>query len=130
MQKKSLIKQNILQYIEYKNISRYKLYQETGITRGVLDQNNGMSEENTAKFLACFGEVNPEWLLTGKGSMLKADGASPNAANSSAPVTPEESYKDKYIMKLEEENQRLYAQVCDQRGVIEGFLSGKITSKT
>lgn len=71
MQKKSLIKQNILQFIEYKGISKYKFYSQTGITRGVLDQNNGMSEENTAKFLAQYPEISPEWLLTGNGSMLK-----------------------------------------------------------
>lgn len=70
MQEKSLIKQNILQYIDYKGISKYKFYQESGITRGVLDQNNGMSEENTAKFLAQFPDVNPTWLLTGTGEML------------------------------------------------------------
>ena len=71
MQEKSLIKQNILQFIEYKGISKYQFYQLTGITRGVLDQNNGMSEENTAKFLAYHPEINTEWLLTGKGDMLK-----------------------------------------------------------
>ena len=72
MQKKSLIKQNILQFIGFKNITKYKFYQETGITRGILDQDNGLSEENTAKFLAYYSEVNPEWLLTGKGEMLKS----------------------------------------------------------
>jgi len=71
MQENSLIKKNILKLIDYKGISKYKFYQETGITRGILDQNNGMSEENIAKFLACFPEINSEWLLTGKGSMLK-----------------------------------------------------------
>ncbi|QZO87751.1 hypothetical protein [Riemerella anatipestifer] len=71
MQEKSLIKKNILQFIDYKEITKYKFYQETGITRGILDQNNGMSEENTAKFLAYYPEVSPEWLLTGKGEMLK-----------------------------------------------------------
>lgn len=71
MQEKSLIKKNILQYLEIKNITKYEFYQKTGITRGILNQNNGMSEENTAKFLAYFKEINPEWLLTGKGPMLK-----------------------------------------------------------
>lgn len=71
MQEKSLIKKNILQYLEIKNITKYEFYQKTGITRGILNQNNGMSEENTAKFLAYFKEINPEWLLTGNGPMLK-----------------------------------------------------------
>jgi hypothetical protein len=45
MQEKSLIKKNILQFLENKEISKHKFYQDTGITRGILDQNNGMSEE-------------------------------------------------------------------------------------
>jgi hypothetical protein len=72
-QKKSTIKQNILHYIDYKGITRYEFYKKSGITRGVLDQNNGMSEENTARFLANYPEVSIEWLLTGAGNMLKSN---------------------------------------------------------
>lgn len=71
MQEKSLIKQNILKYLEFKGLSKYQFYKETGITRGVLDQNNGMSEENTARFLVIHREVSPEWLITGRGEMLR-----------------------------------------------------------
>jgi len=71
MQEKSLIKKNILQFLEKQNISKYQFYKETGITRGVLDQNNGMSEENTAKFLAYYTNINVEWLITGNGPIFK-----------------------------------------------------------
>lgn len=70
MQEKSLIKQNILKYLDYKGVSKYKFYQESGITRGVLDQNNGMSEENITRFLAYGLDVDPAWLLTGRGKMI------------------------------------------------------------
>lgn len=71
MQEKSLIKKNILQFLEIKGITKYNFYQKTGITRGILDQNNGMSEENTTKFLVCFPEINAEWLILGIGDMYK-----------------------------------------------------------
>jgi len=71
MQKKSPIKQNILIFLDFKGLSRYEFYQITGITRGILDQNNGISEYNIAKFLAYYTEINPEWLLTGRGSMVR-----------------------------------------------------------
>jgi hypothetical protein len=68
MQEKSLIKKNILKFIDNKGISRYNFYKVTGITRGILDQNNGMSEENIARFLAVYGkEVSADWLFTGSG---------------------------------------------------------------
>ncbi len=71
MQEKSPIKQKILQFIEYKGITKYKFYLDTGVTRGILDQNNGISEENLAKILAYFPEISPDWLLTGRGEMLR-----------------------------------------------------------
>lgn len=73
MQENSIIKNNILQFLDCKGITPYKYYKETGTTRGVLTQNNGMSEENTLRFLAHYPEVNTEWLLTGNGEMLKKD---------------------------------------------------------
>jgi len=71
--KKSLVKQNILHYIEYKGITKYLFYKNTGITRGILDQETGISEDNLARFIAQYREVNVEWLLTGNGNMLLKD---------------------------------------------------------
>ena len=70
-QDKSLIKRNILIYAEYKGISKYEIYQNTGISRNVLSQNNGMTEDNILKFLAYYNDISPGWLLTGNGPMLK-----------------------------------------------------------
>ncbi len=70
MQKISLFKKNILKYIDYKKISKSEFYRITGITRGVLDHETGLSEDNVTKFIVSFPEVNKEWLLTGKGEML------------------------------------------------------------
>ncbi len=60
-----------MQYLESKGITKYSFYKETGITRGILDQNNGISEENLTRFLAYYPDVNPEWIITGSGEMLK-----------------------------------------------------------
>lgn len=46
MREFSIVKQNILYFIEKQNISKYELYQKTGISNGVLSQKGGMSEEN------------------------------------------------------------------------------------
>lgn len=70
-QKKSPIKQNISLYLAKKGISDYEYYKISGTTRGILAQNNGISEDNIARFLAYAKDVNIEWLLTGRGDMLK-----------------------------------------------------------
>lgn len=69
-QEKSPIKQNILRYLAQKGVSAYEFYKESGVTRGILQQNNGISEDNIARFLAYAPDVNIEWLITGVGEML------------------------------------------------------------
>ena len=59
-QEKSPIKQKILLYLERKGITQYEFYKNTGVTRGVLGQKNGISEENLARFLAYYKDVNIE----------------------------------------------------------------------
>lgn len=71
MQQISPIKERILQYIDYMNVSKYKFYKDSGITRGVLDKESGISEENISKFIAYAPDINLQWLLTGTGSMSK-----------------------------------------------------------
>lgn len=71
MKKNSPIKTRILQYIKYKGISKYKFYKNTDITRGILNQENGISEDNITKFLAQYNDICLEWLFTGSGEMLK-----------------------------------------------------------
>lgn len=70
-QVKSLIKQNILLYLAYKGVTPYEFYKISGVTRGILQQNNGISEDNIARFLAYAPDINTEWLLTGNGNMTK-----------------------------------------------------------
>ena len=74
-QEKSPIKQNILLYLANKGVTSYEFYKISGVTRGILQQPNGISEDNIARFLAYAPDVNAEWLLTGKGDMLKTPGS-------------------------------------------------------
>lgn len=69
-QEKSPIKQKILLYLDKKGITPYDFYKKSGVTRGVLGQNNGISEDNLTRFLAYASDVNVQWLMTGKGDML------------------------------------------------------------
>lgn len=67
----SPIKKSILKYVDYQNISKYKFYQESGTTRGVLDKSSGITEENIAKFIAYAEYLNIDCLITGNGEMQK-----------------------------------------------------------
>jgi phage repressor protein C with HTH and peptisase S24 domain len=69
--KNSSAKERILLYLDYKGISKYECYNKTGMSRSVLSQPNGMTEDNILKFLAVYKDISLDWLLTGIGSMLK-----------------------------------------------------------
>ena len=79
-------KDRILQFIEYKGISKNKFYNETGISNGILDKKSGLSMDTIEKFYSTYPEINPEWLLTGKGEMLKS-------GNTNTEASKEESVK-------------------------------------
>jgi hypothetical protein len=70
MQNISPVKQRILQYVEYLNISKRDFYSKTNISRGTLESNTGITEDTLAKFIAIYQNVSIEWLLTGKGNMI------------------------------------------------------------
>lgn len=95
-QKKSPIKQKILQYIDYMGISKYEFYKESGITRGVLDHPTGISEDNIAKFLAYDNRVNASWLFLNEGQMLKKQ---EGEVNKSPPEGDKEMTSDKQVLK-------------------------------
>lgn len=94
-QNNSPIKQNMLAYLASKGISQYQCYKDTGITRGVLSQPNGISEDNLSRFLEYYGDVSPEWIVTGQGDMLR-----PIERAKSEDITP--IYKPKDPERVEE----------------------------
>jgi repressor LexA len=67
----SILKKRILQYLDYKGIDNKETYEKTGISNGVFSQKNGISEDNLLRFLNYYQDLNPEWLLTGEGELIK-----------------------------------------------------------
>ncbi len=69
----SVIKDRIIQYLDFKGYSKYRFYKNTGVSEGVLSKKSDLSEENTLKTISYYTDMSPEWLLTGKGEMLKSN---------------------------------------------------------
>ncbi|MDR0295180.1 MAG: hypothetical protein LBH91_03180 [Prevotellaceae bacterium] len=63
----------ILQFVEYKNISKNKFYRETGLSNGFLDKNNNPGTDKIEQIIYAYPELSTEWLITGEGKMLKAE---------------------------------------------------------
>lgn len=72
IQKISPIKQRILQFIEYLNISKRDFYSATGISRGTLESNTGITEGTLAKIFATYPNLSKEWVNEGVGEMINS----------------------------------------------------------
>ncbi len=119
----SVLKRRILEYADSKGIKKYEIYQNTGISNGVLSQKGGLSEDNVMRFLSHYSDLSPEWLLTGKGAMLRGQSAPEVAPPPSEPAFPgfiekiqELSVK---VGRLEAENEHLRAVIEAKQREIE-----------
>lgn len=63
----------ILEYLDYKGISKYKFYKDTKLSNGFLDKNRNIGSDKCEIISNSYPEINIEWVITGKGKMLKSD---------------------------------------------------------
>jgi len=80
----SPIKQRLIKYLEYKEISKEEFYKITGIS-GSNFKGKGLESElggdKIAKILSIFGEISAEWFINGNGPMIKSLNNNYNVAN-------------------------------------------------
>jgi repressor LexA len=62
--------QRVTEYIDFKGVSKYKFYKETGLSNGFLDKGENLGSDKCEKIISHYPDLNAAWLLTGKGDML------------------------------------------------------------
>jgi hypothetical protein len=65
------IRSRILDFLDFKGLSRYRFYKMTDLSNGFLDKEGAINSDNCEKICDVFPEMNPEWLVLGKGEMLR-----------------------------------------------------------
>jgi hypothetical protein len=65
-----MIRERIIQFIDYKGISKYKFYQDTGFSNGFLDKEGAIGSDKCEKISYVYPDINLEWLITGNGEMI------------------------------------------------------------
>jgi len=73
MQAVSPIKRRLIQFVDMYYVSRRDFYSKTGISRGTLENNAGITEDTLSKIFAHNPNLSPLWVITGEGPMLKID---------------------------------------------------------
>jgi hypothetical protein len=94
-----MIKERVIQVLEYKNIAKESFYIKIGITsanfRGKAKK-TPLNSNTIENILSEIPDLNPEWLLTGRGEMLNNES-----------IELGNTYNDKKIIELLEENRQL-----------------------
>lgn len=72
-----MIRTRILQYLENKEISKYKFYKEVGLSNGFLDKEGSIRSDICEKISYQYDDINLIWLLTGDGEMLLSNNNQP-----------------------------------------------------
>lgn len=99
-----MITDRILRFIELKDINKNQFYKKTGLSNGFLDKVRDIGASKIEQILTTFPEINPEWLLTGNGDMLKTAGSVAEKESSQSEILALLRWK---VSKLEEENAEL-----------------------
>lgn len=93
MDKNLTIKERILTYIEEKGITKSNFFSDTGIASSNFKGKNLTSQlggDAIVKILTTYPDVNPNWLMLGKGSMLLTDISVPSEAPATKATSPSE----------------------------------------
>ncbi len=78
----------VRQYIDFKGITRYKFCRDLGFSNKFLDNSSNMGTDKACKILRQYPDINPEWLITGDGDMLRT----PTLANTTIASEPSTTY--------------------------------------
>lgn len=64
-------KEKIIQYLDFKGISKNKFYVKTGLSVGFLDSGNSLGVDKLRIIIDNYPDLNETWLITGAGNMIK-----------------------------------------------------------
>lgn len=68
------VKQRIIQYVEYRKISARKFSVSIGASPGYVNAiSKSIQPDKLSRISELYPDLNTEWLMTGKGSMLKSE---------------------------------------------------------
>ena len=102
------IKDRLLYFLKLQNIKRVDFTQKTGLSSSFLDKKGGISSVNLEAISECFPILDLDWLVTGKGEMLRKTDPEDNPADNPLHIDIEAvklliAEKDRTIAKLEEQ---------------------------
>lgn len=110
MEKFNSAKERFVYFLENHGSNRNKFYVQSGVSNGALDKKTGLTETTILKIIEIYPEISLDWLLLGKGEMLRQN--TPVAAAESPSVV---AYLEKNITDLRIELAQAYQTIGQLR---------------
>jgi regulator of replication initiation timing len=96
--KNTTTKSRLIDFLAFKNVKKSNFYKTTRLGNGFLDKNNNINSDKIEIIASFYPELNIEWLITGRGQMLRDDS---NADAQRPAPTNDTSLMDKLIQQTE-----------------------------
>ena len=135
------VKSNIYIYLDYKGITPTEAERRLKWGVGSLTKPNSITSDRLKEFILLFNDVSSEWLLTGKGTMLKESTIdlgihqdnnniviSREILNQMSQLTETVLSQQKTIASMQEERKKILVQM--EQSVICADVSGSDISTT
>ena len=121
------IKERLFQYIAYKGISARSFSTKCGFSANYATNiSKGIPEDKMNIISVHFPDLNPSWLMTGEGTMLRFDATSDSYEGEDAAKSLKEEND-----KLNEENEELRRRIERLEKMVDHLLEGgKMISKS
>jgi len=129
-----MVKERILEYLDNKGISKYKFYQQTGLSNGYLDKKGSIGADKCEIILSTYEDINTEWLMRGKGSMIKTNNnnVSSNQVEEPSPNYISKHKEDQWISMIEKKDNELrkcHQEIGRLKEVVRRFRSNYPNAK-
>jgi len=104
------IRARLLEYLDYKDISKYKFYKSVGVSNGFLDKEGAIGSDKCEKIYYQYPDINLNWLLLGVGSMILEE-----KREEEIKVVNQENEENPYklLYELQKENTELMKEIGD-----------------
>jgi hypothetical protein len=90
------VRNRLLQFVDYKGLSKNKFYKETMLSNGFLDKNNHIGSDKIERIIYTYPELNLYWLITGEGDMLVSKQKDSYFMEDSTPYIPSNHLNENY----------------------------------
>jgi len=117
------VKERIILFTKHRNLSNRAFEMNCGLSNGFISSvNDSISKSALGKITNFYPEINPTWLLTGEGKMLKTE--SPDIPEPNTDLITQLKDEIEQLKKSNDEKQRMIQKLLDTQADLIHLITG------